>query len=84
MRKCFVQDNDSHWYCILLELKNSFNISLQQHEELLSKLLISQDDEFNKLNHELDENESLFEQLFRNNRLNMHISNYSFENLEEI
>lgn len=84
MRKCFVQDNDNHWYCILIELRKSFYNSLEQHERLLSNLLSSKDEDFDKINDELDENEDWFEKLFTKDRINMSISSYSFENLEEI
>ena len=84
MRKCFVSDNSSHWYCILVELKNTFFFLIEEHEKLYKQIINLHDERFSQVSDKIDENEDMFESLFGGSRLNMHISNYSFENLEEI
>lgn len=85
MRKCFVQDNNAHWYSIFIELKPIFYNLNERHQKLLDILFSLQDNEnSDNINIELDKSEKIFESLFGKYKLNMHISNYSFENLEEI
>lgn len=85
MKKCFVQDNDGHWYCIQINHKECFYFILDEAMRLENDLSdTTTDEEFERVSYYLDNNENLFLNLFDDCRLNMGVSNYSFENLEEI
>lgn len=68
-RKCFVSDDDSHWYCIPVSLKREF---FRMSDEM------AKDPPFSDLIFEQ------FDEKFSSMRLNMHISNYSFIDMEEV
>ncbi len=84
MKLCFVQDNDSHWYCILVKDKEKFHSLLEEYKKLMDEIIYLTDKNFIEVSHKLDKNESAFMKLFGRDRLNMSISNYCFDNVEEI
>lgn len=84
MKLCFVQDNDSHWYCILVKDKEQFYSLLEEYTKLMDELIYLTDKNFIEVSHKLDKNERIFMKLFSKDKLDMSISNYSFENVEEI
>jgi len=71
-RKCFLQDNDSHWYAVEVDQKGFFNTLMDRTARY--------DEDDDKYWEALDE----FEEKFSGDMLDMHVSNYSFENLEEM
>lgn len=70
-RKCFLSDGD-HWYSIDMDRKgffNSLNNFATMYEENDEKYWEAVD---------------RFEEEFGSNRLSMHLSNYSFDDLQEM
>ena len=59
-RKCFLSDDDGHWFAVDVDRKGFFNLCVD------------------------NEDWDALEEEFGTDELNMHVSNYSFENLEEI
>lgn len=59
-RKCFLADEDGHWFSVDVDRKGFFNTLVD------------------------NEDWETLEEEFGSDELSMHISNYSFENLEEI
>jgi hypothetical protein len=68
-RHCFVVDDSAHWYCIPLDEKNQFNRMVEE---------MGKEPPFSDLIFEQ------FDEKFQKYRLNMHISNYSFVDAQEI
>lgn len=69
MKQCLVQDNDAHWYCIPVDLTDSFYTFMVR---------LGTDDL------ESVETLALFENVFGKMRLEHHLSCYSFENWERL
>ena len=69
-RKCFLSDNDGHYYAVEVDRKGFFT-------DLLDACYMLDEDEST-------ENQEQFEEEFGSDRLNMHISNYSFDDLQEM
>ena len=70
-RKCFMADDDGHWYAIPVDRRGFFAI-------LLDKSLDEDDEDL------MYEAQDSFNKNFGADRLDMDISNYSFDNLEDI
>jgi hypothetical protein len=70
MRQCFIQDNSGHYYAIPIDCRGYF---------------LELDDQCGDYdNEDVYDVQDEFEAQFGDDRLEMHVSNYSFDDLQEI